>query len=167
MSNYDPMVCSPPGSSVHEILQARILEWVAITSSRESSRCMDQTWVSWIAGERFTFWATREAHNHYVIPLFVFYYILCFKIYFVWYKYQLFWFLFVWNIFFHPFSFCLSVSLLLKWICICCRQHIDVSFVLFIQPLCLLIGEFIPFAFKVIIDRHCLLPYYCFLTVFL
>ena len=33
----DPMVCSPPGSSVHEILQARILEWVAMPSSRRSS----------------------------------------------------------------------------------------------------------------------------------
>ena len=33
----DPMDCSPPGSSVHGILQARILEWVAISSSRGSS----------------------------------------------------------------------------------------------------------------------------------
>ena len=33
----DPMDCSPPGSPVHGILQARILEWVAILSSRESS----------------------------------------------------------------------------------------------------------------------------------
>ena len=33
----DPMDCSPPGSSVHEILQLRILEWVAIFSSRRSS----------------------------------------------------------------------------------------------------------------------------------
>ena len=35
---WDPMDCSPPGSSVHGILQARILEWVAISSSRGSSR---------------------------------------------------------------------------------------------------------------------------------
>ena len=34
---YDPMDCSPPGSSVHGILQARILEWVAISFSGESS----------------------------------------------------------------------------------------------------------------------------------
>ena len=40
----DPMYCSPPGSSVHGILQARILEWVAIFSSRGSSRA--QTCVS-------------------------------------------------------------------------------------------------------------------------
>ena len=37
------MACRPPGSSVHGILQARILEWVAISSSRGSSRPRDQT----------------------------------------------------------------------------------------------------------------------------
>ena len=42
----DPMDCSLPGSSVHGILQARILEWVAISFSRVSSQCRDQTWVS-------------------------------------------------------------------------------------------------------------------------
>ena len=45
----DPMDCSPPGSSVHEILQERILEWVAMPSSRESSRPRDRTQVSLIA----------------------------------------------------------------------------------------------------------------------
>ena len=49
---------SPPGSSVHEILQARILEWVDIPFSRETSAPRDQTQVSCI----FTDWATREAH---------------------------------------------------------------------------------------------------------
>ena len=39
----DPMGCSPPGSSVHGILQARMLEWVAILSYRESSKARDQT----------------------------------------------------------------------------------------------------------------------------
>ena len=39
----DPEDCSPPGSSVHGILQARILEWVAISFSRGSSRPSDQT----------------------------------------------------------------------------------------------------------------------------
>ena len=43
---WDPMDCSPPGSSVHETLQARILEWVAISLSRGSSRPRDWTWVS-------------------------------------------------------------------------------------------------------------------------
>ena len=50
----DPMDCSPTDSSVHWILQARILEWVAISLSRESSRPRDQTRVSCIAGRFFT-----------------------------------------------------------------------------------------------------------------
>ena len=54
------MNCSPPGSSVHGILQARILEWVAISSSRGSSRPRDRTHVSHIAGRFFTVWGTRE-----------------------------------------------------------------------------------------------------------
>ena len=41
----DPVDCSPPGSSVHGILQARILGWVAIFSSRRSSPPRDWTWV--------------------------------------------------------------------------------------------------------------------------
>ena len=57
----DPMDCSPQGSSVHGIPQARILEWVAISFSEGSSRPRDQTLVSCIAGRRFTLWATREA----------------------------------------------------------------------------------------------------------
>ena len=57
----NPMDCSPPGSSVHGILQARILEWVAIPFSRGSSQPRDWTWVSCIAGGFFTVWATREA----------------------------------------------------------------------------------------------------------
>ena len=58
---WDPMDCNPPGSSVHGILQARILEWVAIPFSRGSSWPRDQTQVSCIAGRLFTIWATREA----------------------------------------------------------------------------------------------------------
>ena len=46
---WDLMDCSPPGSSVHGILQARVLEWVAIPSSRGSSWPRDRIWVSWIA----------------------------------------------------------------------------------------------------------------------
>jgi len=57
----DPMECSPPGSSVHGILQARILEWVAIPFSRKSSWPRDWTWVSCIAGRFFTVLATKEA----------------------------------------------------------------------------------------------------------
>ena len=59
----DPMDCSPQGSSVHGILQARILEWVAISFSRGSSRPRDRTQVSRIAGRRFILWVTREARK--------------------------------------------------------------------------------------------------------
>ena len=48
-NSCDPMDCSPPGSSVHGISRARILEQVAISFSRESSQARDQTWVSYIA----------------------------------------------------------------------------------------------------------------------
>ena len=56
----NPMVWSLPGSSVHGIVQARTLEWVAISFSRGSSWHRDQTQVSCIAGKFFTVWATRE-----------------------------------------------------------------------------------------------------------
>ena len=52
-----------PGSSVHGIFQVRILEWVAISFSRRSSRPRDWTWVSRIVGRCFTIWATREVHR--------------------------------------------------------------------------------------------------------
>ena len=55
------MDCSPPGSSVHGILQPRILEWVAMPFSRGSSLLRDWTWVSHIAGRFFTICAVREA----------------------------------------------------------------------------------------------------------
>ena len=57
----DPMDCSPPGSSVHGIFQSRVLEWLAISFSRGSSRPRDWTLVSRIVGRHFTIWATREA----------------------------------------------------------------------------------------------------------
>ena len=56
----DPMDCSPPGSSVHGSLQARILEWVAISFSRGSSQPRDQTKVSCIAG-RFLYHLNYQA----------------------------------------------------------------------------------------------------------
>ena len=56
----NPMDYSLPGSSVHGILQARVLEWVAISFSRGSSQPRDWTWVSHIVGRRFTVWATRD-----------------------------------------------------------------------------------------------------------
>ena len=60
---WDPMDCSPPGSSVHGILQPRILEWVAMPFSRGSSQPRDRTQVSCIAGGFFTVLATKEAHS--------------------------------------------------------------------------------------------------------
>ena len=57
------MDCSPPGFSVNGILQARILEWVAISFSSGSSRPRSQTEVSHIAGRHFNLWATREVQQ--------------------------------------------------------------------------------------------------------
>ena len=54
---WDRMDCSPPGSSVHEILQARILEWVAMPFSRGSSQPRNLTQVSHIVGRFFTIWS--------------------------------------------------------------------------------------------------------------
>ena len=70
----DPMDCSPPDCSVHRILQARILVWVAIPFFRGSSipffRGSSQPrvwiWVFCIAGRLFTFWATREAYLNFL-----------------------------------------------------------------------------------------------------
>ena len=59
----DLMNYGPSGSSAHGILQARILEWVAISFSRGSSRLRDPTLVSCIAGELFTVWATRAGEG--------------------------------------------------------------------------------------------------------
>ena len=55
--------CSLPGSSVHGVFQAIILEWNAISFSRRSSRPRDWTLVFCIVGRRFTVWATREVHK--------------------------------------------------------------------------------------------------------
>ena len=64
----DTMDYSAPGSSVHGILQARILEWVAMPFSRGSSRPRDQTQVSCISGRFFTIWATKEAFICFQLP---------------------------------------------------------------------------------------------------
>ena len=56
------MDCSPAGSSIHGFLQARIPEWVAIPSSRESSWHGNRTCISCIAGRFFTVWAIREGN---------------------------------------------------------------------------------------------------------
>ena len=57
---YDPMDCGLSGSSVHGVLQARIMEWIAIPFSRGFSWPRDQTRLSCMAGRFFTIWATRD-----------------------------------------------------------------------------------------------------------
>ena len=56
----DPMDCSPPDSSVQGILQAGILEWIAISFSRGLSQPREWTQVPYIAGRFFTIWDTRD-----------------------------------------------------------------------------------------------------------
>ena len=65
----NPLDCIPPGSPVHGILQARILEWVAMPFSRGSSQPRDQPQVSCIAGRFLINWATREAPALTIDPL--------------------------------------------------------------------------------------------------
>ena len=60
--NWTELNCSLPGSSVHGIFQARILEWVSIPFSRGSSWPTDQTQILCLAGTLFTIWATWEAN---------------------------------------------------------------------------------------------------------
>ena len=62
---YDPMECSPPGSSIHRISQARWLEWVAISSSRVSSWPRDQIQVSCVSpvGKLILYHTTWKAHS--------------------------------------------------------------------------------------------------------
>ena len=59
-----PTLCDPMDYAVHGILQARILEWVAVPFSRGSSQPRDWTQDSSIAGRFFASWAIREAHNY-------------------------------------------------------------------------------------------------------
>ena len=68
----DPMDCSLPGSSVHGIIQARILEGVAISFSREVYPSQPRGWtqVSRIVDRRFTVWATSK------VPFFFFLFLL-------------------------------------------------------------------------------------------
>ena len=63
----DPMDCSSPGSSVYGILQARILQWLAIPFSRGSSKPRDQTWVSCIPGRVFTIWAKGRRRSQLLV----------------------------------------------------------------------------------------------------
>ena len=58
-----PTLCNPIDYTVHGILQARILEWVAYPFSRGSSWPRNQTRVSYITGRLFTSWVTREVNK--------------------------------------------------------------------------------------------------------
>ena len=60
----DPADCSPSVSCVHGILQARIVEWIAIPFSRGSSQPRDRTLVSCIAGKLFTIWAMGKTYHY-------------------------------------------------------------------------------------------------------
>ena len=84
--SYVWLFCNPMDYTVHGILQARILEWVAFPFSSESFQPRDQAQVSCIAGGFFTSWATRKATH---IPLiYLTYYYLNLKIFEI--KYQVF-----------------------------------------------------------------------------
>ena len=73
---WDPTDCSPPGFSVHGILQARILEWIVIPFSRGSSQPTDRILVSCIAGRFFTVRATGKSSSCLIPPLYPYYYII-------------------------------------------------------------------------------------------
>ena len=63
-THCNPMDCSLPGSSVHGIFQAIVLEWIVISFSKGSSQPRDQTQVSHIVDRCFTIWATRESQKN-------------------------------------------------------------------------------------------------------
>ena len=65
----NPMDCSLPGSSVHGIFQARILEWIAISFSRRSSRHRDWTQVSRVVGRHFTVLSHPESPRTIIKPI--------------------------------------------------------------------------------------------------
>ena len=64
VAQSSPTLCNPIEYTVHGILQARILEWVAFPFSKESSQPRDRTQVSHIAGGFFTSWVTRVAQEY-------------------------------------------------------------------------------------------------------
>ena len=74
-----PIGCSPPGSSVHGILQARILEWVAMPSSRGSSQPRDRTHIPCIAGRFLTTEPPGKPRLMYSSPIhsFIYFNVLC------------------------------------------------------------------------------------------
>ena len=75
LSLCDPMDCNLPGSSVHGIVQARTLEWVAISSSRGSSWLKDWTCISCIS--------RRILYHHLGSPVIVWFKCICFKLWII------------------------------------------------------------------------------------
>ena len=63
ISQSCPTLWNPMDYTIHGMLQARILEWVASSFSRGSSRPRDRTQLSLIVGRHFTIWATREVRR--------------------------------------------------------------------------------------------------------
>ena len=89
----DPMNCSLPGSSVHGILQARILEWVALPSCRRSPQPRDQTCIShvscigrWVLNTITTWEAPKEGtsfsnlHESLLVVLYTLLYLICMNV---------------------------------------------------------------------------------------
>ena len=63
---FDPIDCSPPSFSVHGIFQGRILEWVAISFSKDSSKPRDRTWISWVTASAGRFFSTAPCGKPYI-----------------------------------------------------------------------------------------------------
>ena len=105
-----PMDCSLPGSSVHGILQARILEWVAISSSRGSSWPRDQTCVSCIASGFFTAEPPGKPIYVYIYIIYIFF-LIFFPLWFIHRILNLFFFIhtLTWWVGPNFFSFCWSI----------------------------------------------------------
>ena len=78
----DPMDYSLPGSSVHGIFQAIVLEWIAISFSRGSSQPRDWIRVSCIVDRCFTVWATREVQPGLFKNIFILFYLFIYFYFF-------------------------------------------------------------------------------------
>ena len=106
----DPMGYSPPGSSIHGISQARILECIAISFSRESAWTRDQICVSCISGGFFSHWTTREFCTTEFVLFYDWFFFFGFNLLFL----SLFWWFSIWIFFFEGFiKYCVWFCLLL------------------------------------------------------
>jgi len=136
----NPMDCSLPGSSVHGIFQARLLEWVAIAFSSVGYINMHNCFIF-----------SDLSLDHYLMSFLISCNSLYYKVYFFWCDYFYSSFLLIsiaWTMFFHAPTFSLYISLGLKLVS--CREHIYLScFGIHSATLCLLVGIFSPFTFKV------------------